>query len=201
MRFTSQRKRALSLFGSTQRIWQHYQGGFLFISIAGAFVGATLLFVAGDFISHTNTTEFCITCHEMEATVYQEFKKTVHYSNPSGVRVSCGDCHVPKGAMAVFIRKMGAVKDIYGHLVGVIDTPEKFEAKRLEMAEQVWNYMESTNSRECRSCHSFEAMKLEQQRRRPQRKHPAAMENGDTCIDCHKGIAHKLPAGFDRDDD
>jgi hypothetical protein len=24
---------------------------------------------------------------------------------------------------------------------------------------------------------------------------------GETCIDCHKGIAHKLPAGYDEEDE
>ena len=44
----------------------------------------------------TNTETFCISCHEMEANVYQEYKYTIHYSNRSGVRATCPDCHVPK---------------------------------------------------------------------------------------------------------
>lgn len=44
----------------------------------------------------TNTEEFCIGCHEMENNVYQEYKSTIHYSNRSGVRATCPDCHVPK---------------------------------------------------------------------------------------------------------
>jgi nitrate/TMAO reductase-like tetraheme cytochrome c subunit len=27
--------------------------------------------------------------------------------------------------------------------------------------------------------------------------HKAAADKGQTCIDCHKGIAHKLPKGWD----
>jgi nitrate/TMAO reductase-like tetraheme cytochrome c subunit len=26
-------------------------------------------------------------------------------------------------------------------------------------------------------------------------------KTGETCIECHKGIAHKLPEGYDDDDD
>ncbi|SRR6266704_2160886 len=44
----------------------------------------------------TNTLEFCTSCHEMRDNVYREYKETVHYSNRSGVRVICPDCHVPK---------------------------------------------------------------------------------------------------------
>ena len=37
----------------------------------------------------TNTLEFCIGCHEMRDTVYQEYKQTIHYSNRTGVRAIC----------------------------------------------------------------------------------------------------------------
>ncbi|OQY75269.1 MAG: hypothetical protein B6D47_01560, partial [Rhodocyclaceae bacterium UTPRO2] len=42
----------------------------------------------------TNTLEFCVSCHEMRDTVYQEYQKTIHYSNRTGVRAICSDCHV-----------------------------------------------------------------------------------------------------------
>ena len=29
----------------------------------------------------------------------------------------------------------------------------------------------------------------------------AGLDEGKTCIDCHKGIAHKLPKDYDTDDD
>jgi len=43
----------------------------------------------------TNTLEFCVSCHEMEDNVYQEYKPTIHYANRTGVRATCSDCHVP----------------------------------------------------------------------------------------------------------
>ena len=142
-------------------------------------------------ISHTSTVEFCVSCHEMETTVYQEYKKTSHYRNNSGVRASCSDCHVPHSWGDTMLRKLAAAKDVYHHLLGTVDTIEKFEAKRLEMAEKVWASMKASNSSECRNCHSFDAMTLEKQRRRAQKQHENALEDGSTCIDCHKGIAHK----------
>src|ERR1700757_2352236 len=47
-------------------------------------------------LEQTNTLEFCISCHEMRDNVYQEYKETIHYSNRTGVRAVCSDCHVPK---------------------------------------------------------------------------------------------------------
>jgi len=152
-------------------------------------------------MEYTNTLSFCVSCHEMESTVYPEYKKTVHYSNPSGVRVICSDCHVPKNWTAKLVRKIKATNEVYHWLVGTIDTPEKFEAHRLQMATNVWEQMKATDSRECRNCHSFEAMDFKRQARRPQEKHPAAIKEGKTCIDCHKGIAHNLPEEDDDGDD
>lgn len=180
-------------------VWRNHQRGFWLITVAAAMTGTTVFAGAVKVLDYTNTTEFCISCHEMEVTVYEEYRKTAHYNNRTGVRVSCSDCHVPREGIAKLIRKIGAAKDVYGHIMGTHDTVEKFEAARLEMAQTVWHYMENSDSRECRSCHAFEAMDFKKQARRPRRKHPVAMKNGKTCIDCHKGIAHKLPEGYELD--
>jgi nitrate/TMAO reductase-like tetraheme cytochrome c subunit len=141
----------------------------------------------------TNTLEFCISCHEMQSTVYEEYKKSVHFSNASGVRAICSDCHVPKDWTHKVIRKVQATSELYHHLAGTIDTIAKFEAKRPELAARVWTAMKATDSRECRNCHSFESMAFHKQSARASEKMQDAMKTGGTCIDCHKGIAHKLP--------
>ena len=144
----------------------------------------------------TNTLDFCITCHEMRDNVYQEYKETIHYSNRTGVRAVCSDCHVPKDWTHKMIRKAQASFEVWGKLTGSIDTAEKFEAKRMEMATHEWNRMKGNNSRECRNCHDFDAMSAELQKQTPYRKHMKAKEEGKTCIDCHKGIAHHLPKEY-----
>jgi len=140
----------------------------------------------------TNTLTFCTSCHEMD-TVYEEYSQTVHYENNSGVRAICSDCHVPKTWAAKVVRKIQATKELYHKAIGSIDTPEKFEAKRLHLANNVWRAMKQTDSRECRNCHAFETMTMDTQRNVAQFWHPVALDEGFTCIDCHKGIAHHLP--------
>ncbi len=144
----------------------------------------------------TNTMDFCISCHEMRDNVYEEYKTTVHFSNRTGVRAVCSDCHVPKDWTHKIMRKIQASKEVFGKITGVIDTKEKFEAHRLEMAEREWARMKSRNSIECRNCHSFDAMSPEMQKKTPYKKHMEAKAEGKTCIDCHQGIAHKLPKGY-----
>ncbi len=142
----------------------------------------------------TNTMAFCISCHEMENTVYQEYKQTVHYQNTSGVRATCADCHVPKAwGPKVWRKTQATFKELPHKILGTIDTPEKFEAKRLELAEHVWAGMKATDSRECRNCHDLNVMTIDTQQRRAQKQHEDAKKSGETCIDCHQGIAHKEP--------
>jgi cytochrome c-type protein NapC len=143
----------------------------------------------------TNTEAFCISCHSMADTVYQEHKEGIHASNNAGVQATCPDCHVPKPWIHKVVRKIQASSELYHTLLGTIDTPEKFEAKRGELAENVWRTMKANDSRECRNCHSFSAMSLATQSRQAKKKHDPKRiaERGETCIDCHKGIAHKLP--------
>jgi cytochrome c-type protein NapC len=145
----------------------------------------------------TNTLEFCTTCHEMRDTVYQEYKETIHYSNRSGVRAVCSDCHVPREWGPKMIRKAKASLEVWGKITGVIDTKEKFEAHRIVLATHEWDRMKANGSRECRNCHNFEAMSPELQKQTPYRKHMKAKEEGKTCIDCHKGIAHQLPKEYE----
>jgi cytochrome c-type protein NapC len=148
----------------------------------------------------TNELKFCISCHEMRDNVYQEYKKTIHYSNRTGVRAVCSDCHVPKDWTHKIIRKVQASKELYGKVMGTIATKEKFEAKRLQLARNEWARMKASDSRECRNCHSFEGMDTTKQRQRAQKQHENAKEDKMTCIDCHKGIAHNKPEGMTEDD-
>lgn len=142
----------------------------------------------------TNTEAFCISCHQMRDTVYKEYTATVHYKNASGVRASCSDCHVPKQWGPKIVKKIAATSELYHALVGTIDTPEQFEAHRLTMARRVWADMAATNSRECRNCHSIDAFDYHNMKK-PEgaERMKKGLEAGETCISCHKGIAHKMP--------
>lgn len=163
----------------------------LSLLVVGFFSG---IFFWGGFntgMEATNTLEFCIGCHEMRDNVYQEYKKTIHYSNRTGVRAVCSDCHVPKDWTHKMIRKIQASKEVWGKITGVINTPEKFAEHRLKMAESEWARMKASDSRECRNCHSFDAMDVEKQKLRGSKMHKIGIAEKKTCIDCHKGIAHK----------
>lgn len=142
----------------------------------------------------TNTETFCVSCHEMRDNVFAELKTTIHFTNRSGVRATCPDCHVPHEWTNKIARKMQASKEVWGHLFGTIDTREKFEAKRIDLAIHEWARLKANNSLECRNCHSDESMDITRQSVRAAQAHERFLFTGEkTCIDCHKGIAHRLP--------
>ncbi len=165
-----------------------------FLLLAGGFV-AGIIFWGGfnTALEMTNREEFCISCHEMKDNVYAEYKNTIHYQNRTGVRATCPDCHVPKEWGPKMVRKIQASNEVLHKILGSIDTPEKFEAKRHELAQHEWDRMKRTDSRECRNCHNFTYMDYAEQNKRSSATHQQAFNEGKTCIDCHKGIAHKLP--------
>jgi len=171
--------------------------------IIGAIIGVIFWGGFNWSMAVTNTEAFCISCHEMKDNVYEEYTNTIHYNNRTGVRATCPDCHVPKEWIHKVIRKIQATNELYHKFItGDIDTKEKFNKKRMQLAKNVWRAMKNTDSRECRNCHDYESMDFDKQESRSADRHDEAFEEGhepkQTCIDCHQGIAHKLPKGWEK---
>lgn len=148
-----------------------------------------------------NTEAFCISCHEMRDNPYKELQQTIHFKNRSGVRPICSDCHVPKEWFYKIRRKIQASNELLHKILGTINTPEKFEQHRLELAQHVWATMKANDSHECRNCHSAGSMDPHKQSEAAQKVMAEGFKAGLTCIDCHKGIAHHLPKFPDEDED
>ncbi len=187
------------LWNSAYRLWttanrpaKHLSIGFLTI---GGFVAGVVFWGAfNTALEVTNTEAFCISCHEMGDNVYPELKSTIHYTNRSGVRATCPDCHVPHNWTDKISRKMQASKEVWGKLFGTINTREKFQAERRRLAGHEWERLKANNSLECRNCHSTDSMDISVQSVRASKAHQTFLFTGEkTCIDCHKGIAHQLP--------
>ncbi|MGD8378048.1 MAG: NapC/NirT family cytochrome c [Gammaproteobacteria bacterium] len=184
--------------GLWSRIWRQPRRRWLL----GIPLGGLLAFLVGIMfwggfntaLEHTESLAFCTSCHDMQVP-FEEYKQSIHYTNEAGVRAVCSDCHVPEGTFARIWRHVKASKEVWSHFTGKIGTPEKYEKHRAEMAAKVEAEMRADNSAGCRKCHSWDAMKLSEQGHQAAKKHsPAWRERtGDTCIDCHKDVAHHLP--------
>ncbi len=182
----------LSLWRTLRRPSGYYSLGFL---VMGGFIAGIVFWGAfNTAVEVTNTEAFCVSCHEMRENVFVELKPTIHYTNRSGVRATCPDCHVPHEWTDKMARKMAASKEVWGKIFGTISTREKFLDKRLELARREWARLKANNSLECRNCHDLDYMDFTRQSVRAAEAHERFLASGEkTCIDCHKGIAHKLP--------
>jgi cytochrome c-type protein NapC len=165
-----------------------------FLTLGGFIAGVVFWGAFNTAMELTNTEAFCVSCHEMRDNTYSELKGTIHFSNRSGVHAKCSDCHVPHEWTAKIARKMQASKEVWAKIFGTVNTPEKFQERRLELAQHEWARLKANDSLECRNCHSFERMDFSRQSPRAQEAHQRFLGTGErTCIDCHKGIAHRLP--------
>src|SRR5215831_5637048 len=183
---------ALDIWGVLRRPSVIFSLGFLVL--AGFVAGIMFWGAFNTALELTNTETFCTGCHEMHDNVFQELERTIHFSNRSGVRASCPDCHVPHDWTDKIARKMQASKEVWGKIFGTISTRQKFLDNRLELAKHEWARLKANDSLECRNCHSALAMDFTKQTRRAADIHSRYLITGEkTCIDCHKGIAHELP--------
>jgi len=181
------------------RIWTRPKTRWLLGIPLGGFaalvLGAIALGTFNEVLHATSTNEFCYVCHSHEQFVRPEYESSSHFSNTSGVRADCADCHLPHGNIDLILTKIAVSTDIIPELMGKLDSAEKFEAARADMAQAVWERYRANDSEYCRHCHTIEAMTLETQDALPRQLHDTMAERGMTCIDCHRGIVHALPQG------
>ncbi|MCK5918796.1 MAG: NapC/NirT family cytochrome c [Cocleimonas sp.] len=122
--------------------------------------------------------EKCETCHSKQAS---EFQESVHYINRSGVQATCNNCHANKK-----------------HKNGV-NASKVVKKPRIEMVASEWKRLKDNNSKECKTCHSPMAMDLAKQEPRSVARHEESFDAGNTsCINCHQGISHYLPDGWEK---
>lgn len=187
---------------SKKKIWLLYVVVGLVLGSLG--FAAFHFFVMG---GPTNTVEFCVSCHEMEG-VYKEYKESLHYKNHSGIRVKCADCHIPHGeGIFDYLEKLEdkvivGGRHLYHHLIGTYPDKKSFEKERYRLAQYVLEKMRQRDSKECRQCHTYEAMLFADQGSSAANKHKRVQQKGGkTCIDCHSGIVHEEPDGPDELDE
>jgi len=170
-------------------------GGFVMLLI-----GAAGLQIMNTVLHETSTTEFCNSCHSHTNNTMEEHAISSHYQNKTGVRAECHSCHLPSMEDEWFdyvIYKMIVSLDIIAEIQGKITSPEAYEEHRPEMFEKVVREFKDNDSKFCRNCHKAESMQLESQGRLARERHTNMAERGQTCIDCHYGLVHKMPENYD----
>lgn len=151
----------------------------------GALIGAFGLFVFGQVIVFTSTTEFCTSCHEMQLVAQQGWMKSPHYQNEHGVVAKCSDCHIePDILPMIHTKTRDGITDIWVHLFGEAD-PYRMDWKALKESAR-----KHSDDSACRSCHDNltpggGSIKMIIAHRAYQR-----MDGKRKCVDCHKDEFH-----------
>jgi nitrate/TMAO reductase-like tetraheme cytochrome c subunit len=169
------------------------------IFVVGGFAGIAFTLILIEFDHYTSSEEFCTSCHSMEL-VANPYRESKHYFPTSGVRASCGDCHVSEGVISATIDHVMGTKDLISQImhpeydnpiVSLLHTPEAaFEARE---------WFRETGSATCLRCHVKEAIKGT--RADTLAIHQENTE-GKSCIDCHINLVHRQVPGkkvFKRD--
>jgi nitrate/TMAO reductase-like tetraheme cytochrome c subunit len=160
----------------------------LFALVAGGLGGIVFMFFLLEFDEFTSSNEFCTTCHSMTYADVS-YQQSVHYNSASGVRATCGDCHVSEGLiMATYDHAVGTkdlIKQLFGPkyddpVVNLLHLPEAAFAAR--------NWFRRRDSATCKRCHTIEA--IQGTRANTAAIHQEETE-GKTCVDCHYNLVHR----------
>lgn len=160
----------------------------LFALVAGGLGGVVFMFFLLEFDHFTSSNAFCTSCHSM---TYADdvYRQSAHYNAPSGVRASCGDCHVSEGLiMATYDHAVGT-KDLLKQLFGPdYDDPVVNLLHLPDAAFAARDWFRERDSATCRRCHTQEAIQ-------GTRANTLAIHtedaDGKTCIDCHINLVHR----------
>ncbi|RKT45135.1 cytochrome c3 family protein [Thiocapsa rosea] len=167
--------------------------------VVGGVGGVLFMTFLLEFDHYTSTNAFCTTCHSM-TYAEESYRQTVHYDSASGVRASCGDCHVSEGVFAATWDHAVGSKDLFKQLFGPDYDDPVINALHLpEAAFAARRWFQARDSATCKRCHTQDAIQ-------GKRADTAAIHreetDGKSCIDCHYNLVHrKVPdeSTFKRD--
>ena len=134
----------------------------LFALIIGGFAGVLFIVVLIEFDHFTSSEAFCTSCHSMEL-VAVPYRASKHYNSDSGVRASCGDCHVSEGVFAAtwdhFIGGKDLINQVKGAVVGPsYDDPVIAALHLPDAAFAARKWFLDRDSATCQRCHNQEAI-------------------------------------------
>jgi len=165
----------------------------LFALIIGGFSGVFFIIFLIEFDHYSSSEEFCTSCHSMNlaGTPYRE---SVHYKSASGVRASCGDCHVSEGVFTAtwdhFIGGKDLVKQIKGAIIGPdYDNPVINALHLPDAAFAAREWFIKRGSATCQRCHVKEAILGTRVGTEAVHKEDAKDKN---CVECHINLVHRV---------
>jgi nitrate/TMAO reductase-like tetraheme cytochrome c subunit len=163
----------------------------LSVLVIGGLLGAGGILVSLEVNRTTSTDAFCTSCHSMKFVAADPyFQRSAHQTTRTGVRPSCGDCHIPKTNWFVetYAHVTSGIRDSYAEYTHDFRDPKAWQAHRVALAHEVRATMRRQDSVTCRGCHDAAAINPASERGRA--AHALLREGRMTCIDCHFNLVH-----------
>ncbi len=159
----------------------------LLVLFFGFVIGLLISIYSYKLFEYTSTDESCNMCH-VHPHVFDSWRLSTHYNNPSGFRAGCVDCHLPpKGQGYVPEKIKAAARDIYGYLFKDSADYNWEQKSTLEYAQH--HVFKSA----CLNCHhNLFPLTLTKE---GQDAHLYYSQNEETlrCINCHLNVGHYDP--------
>jgi cytochrome c-type protein NapC len=162
-------------------------------------LGILLVSLTNAAVVWSSSDRFCGQfCHSMiwANTAYQ---KSPHYHNQSGVRASCGDCHIPYDSshanaseyfyLLLFKADRGA-KDFWNEALRRMATKEEWEKRRPQLIASYESYLVKHNYITCRGCHSLEAFGGPRSHMKELIHKNMVKPDALNCLHCHSDLGH-----------
>ena len=142
----------------------------------------------------TGTNEFCGgACHSMQWVAASTRPAATRSTGPACRRAATIATFRTTTPRLLWYKAKAGIKDVIGEMRGVIDTEEKFKKERARMAEHVWAEYKANNPPIAGPATRSLVRSSAKQKDFVRPMHEQFLAGQMTCIDCHKGIAHKLP--------
>jgi nitrate/TMAO reductase-like tetraheme cytochrome c subunit len=161
--------------------------------------GVALVAVTNQGVIWSSSDAFCGTfCHSMTWTA-AGYQQGPHFINASGVRASCGQCHIPYDSshatateyMKLLLYKTGrGAKDFWNEWRKTIATKQEWEKRRPQLRTEFEGYMQEHNYITCRGCHSLQAFGGPRSQMKMLIHKDLVKANDLDCLQCHRNIGH-----------
>jgi nitrate/TMAO reductase-like tetraheme cytochrome c subunit len=123
------------------------RGWVLLSLVVGLLIGIVLCFAAIMVVHSTSNSNFCLSCHEMNASG-RDWQASIHYANRRGVVAQCRDCHIGPGLVQEVKAKFSSgARDMLVHL---FQRPRATQEVREDWRKKA---RASIKDESCRHCH------------------------------------------------
>jgi nitrate/TMAO reductase-like tetraheme cytochrome c subunit len=171
-----------------------------------AFIVVRILLVAlADMtVVWSSSNQFCGTaCHSM-IWASEAYKRGPHYVNQVGVKVSCGQCHIPYDSSRatpmeyvklLWFKAERGTKDFWNESHNNIATQEEWEKRRPLLRTRFGNYLTSHNYIACRGCHVLDSFGGPRSQMKVLVHRDVINAGAIDCLKCHRNLGHVYEQG------